>query len=257
MAATPGSPAANVVWLDEVDSTNGVAGRLVSEWLAAETERLPDTVVVAARQTAGRGRSGRSWTSPPGGLYATWLAWLPSRAVAMVPMAVAVALVGAIEELAPELRINLKWPNDLQVGGRKLGGILCESRQRGEAAWVIAGFGINVDAAPDLAPGDATKSTSLRSVGYDGSTTDAIDALLAGFLARIRAALDGPAATVRAWVARTVHRAGDRMRIRLEGGVVEGNYVRMLDDGQLELRVDGELRRFASGELLMKSEPGG
>ena len=53
---------------------------MVESWLAAEEDRLPETLVVAQRQSAGRGRGSHDWQSPAGGLYATWLAWLPVRA---------------------------------------------------------------------------------------------------------------------------------------------------------------------------------
>ena len=75
----PHLASANVIWLDDVDSTNAVAERLTDSWLAVEEDRFPETLLVARRQSAGRGRGGHGWVSPPGGLYATWLAWLPVR----------------------------------------------------------------------------------------------------------------------------------------------------------------------------------
>jgi BirA family biotin operon repressor/biotin-[acetyl-CoA-carboxylase] ligase len=257
MRLLPGPAPANVIWLDEVDSTNAVAQRLVAEWLANEDERLSETVIVADRQSAGRGRDGHVWESPAGGLYATWLAWLPLRRLATLPMALGVTLGSALEDLVPGMSVGLKWPNDLQVGGRKLGGVLCESRSTGDSAWVIAGFGVNVESDPVLAAGDPTTPVTLRTLGYTGGAADAVRFLAVAFLSRIHGALDDPAGTARAWADRTVHRPGERMRLRLDTGVVEGSFVRLLEDGQLELRMRGELRRFASGELLADNEPGG
>jgi BirA family biotin operon repressor/biotin-[acetyl-CoA-carboxylase] ligase len=257
MRLLPEPAPANVIWLDEVDSTNAVAERLVAEWLANETERLSETVIVADRQSAGQGRDGHVWESPAGGLYATWLAWLPLRRLATLPMAAGVTLGAALEELVPGMKVGLKWPNDLQVGGRKLGGVLCESRCSGDSAWVIAGFGVNVESQPVLAPGDPTKPVSLRAVGYTGGAADAVRSLVVAFLSRIHGALDDPAGTARTWVDRTVHRPGEHMHLRLDTGVVEGSFVRLLADGRLELRVGGELRRFPSGELLVDNDPGG
>jgi BirA family biotin operon repressor/biotin-[acetyl-CoA-carboxylase] ligase len=105
------------------------------------------TLIVADRQTAGRGRQGRSWLSPPGA--GLWLAALlrPQRAPAGGSLAIRAGLAArdAVAALAPELQPRLKWPNDLVVAGRKAGGVLCEGRWTGEQlAWVAVGVGVNV-----------------------------------------------------------------------------------------------------------------
>jgi BirA family transcriptional regulator, biotin operon repressor / biotin---[acetyl-CoA-carboxylase] ligase len=104
------------------------------------------TVVVAGEQTGGRGSRGRTWRSPAGGL---WLSVLfRPRGVAgveLVGLRTALAVAEAIESLGPGVAVAIKWPNDLMVEDRKLGGILCEARWQGESpAWVVAGVGINV-----------------------------------------------------------------------------------------------------------------
>ena len=116
------------------------------------------TLVVAECQTAGRGRNGRAWYSPRGGL---WLAVVarPASPPETGPLALRVGL--AIAEtltrfLPADRRVGVKWPNDLLLGGRKVGGVLCEVRWRGdEARWVAIGVGINVtNPVPDtVAPG--------------------------------------------------------------------------------------------------------
>ena len=115
-------------------------------WLA----NAPDGALVSAdQQTAGRGRLGRSWSSPAGrDLYASVILrpGVPAAGFGALALAVGVGLRegllgvfgGALGELA------LKWPNDLLLGGRKLAGILCESRWRGREVEVVVGFGINV-----------------------------------------------------------------------------------------------------------------
>ena len=241
----------NVVWFDTVDSTNAVAERIVDAWLAAEEDRLAETVVVARRQTRGRGRGGHAWESPPGGLYATWLAWLPVRSLAAVPMIVGVSLADAVEELVPGARVGLKWPNDLQVDGRKLGGVLCTSHSDADAAWVAAGFGVNVDAAPSL-PGDARPApASLRALGFSGEADDAVWAIVSGFLRRVHPAIEGLEGTRARWAARSIHRVGERLRLRLDARVVEGRLVGFGPAGELELEVAGELQRFSAGELVV------
>ncbi len=253
----PQLASANVIWLDDVDSTNAVAERLAESWLAVEEDRFPETLLVARRQSAGRGRGGHGWESPPGGLYATWLAWLPVQALPMLPMAVGVSLAAAVEELVPTVCVGVKWPNDLMVGGRKLGGVLCASRSNGEAAWVTVGFGINVGADPVLPPDDRSRPVSLGVLGFAGDADEGIWSLVAGFLARIHPALADPQGTRGNWVARSIHRVGEKIRLRLHSGVVEGRFVGFGQDGELELEVGGKRGRFSTGELLVDKEPGG
>ena len=243
-------PQANLVWFDEVDSTNELAGRLMSAWLGGEEGVLPDTVVLAGTQTAGRGRGSNTWQSPPGGLYATWLAWFPLHALTLVPLAAGVALADGIEELLPSVRVGLKWPNDLHVDGRKLGGVLCQSRTREAMTWVMVGFGINVGGDPVLPEGDVIRPTSLRSLGHDGNPEETVATIAGAFPARMRSLLETPASTIAAWKARSVHTRGEWIRLRLPAGAVEGRFAGLSEDGQLELEVNGEVRRFASGEVI-------
>lgn len=104
------------------------------------------TAVLAAEQTAGRGRRGRPWASPRGGL---WLSVLcrPRTAPAMevLSLRVALAVARSIESHVPGITVLLKWPNDLILDHRKLGGILCEARWQGDLpAWVAIGIGLNL-----------------------------------------------------------------------------------------------------------------
>lgn len=105
--------------------------------------------VVADQQTAGRGRQGRAWLSPPGGLYATFI--VPHDDLLSVHAGV--AAVAALEEFG--VRVQLKWPNDLLVGERKLGGILIET----DAAVARVGVGINLTVCP------VDGATSLADLG--------------------------------------------------------------------------------------------
>lgn len=104
------------------------------------------TVVIADEQTAGRGRRGRRWISTPGcGLWMSVV--VPGcEPVAVTPLVAGLAAAEAIEEVADGVHVEIKWPNDLTTGGRKVGGILCENTPRG----VVVGIGINVSTAPRL-----------------------------------------------------------------------------------------------------------
>ena len=107
----------------------------------------PWTVVVADEQTRGRGRGGSRWISPPdAGLWMSVLLPLDDRDPTL-PLRVGLASAEAVEVVAPEVPpVGIKWPNDLMVKGRKLGGVLCE--RVGERA--IVGIGINISESPDV-----------------------------------------------------------------------------------------------------------
>jgi BirA family biotin operon repressor/biotin-[acetyl-CoA-carboxylase] ligase len=97
-------------------------------------------VVIAEEQTAGRGRRGARWLSPPGsGLWMSVVLPVP-RPAPHASLLVGLAVAEAIEAVAAEVRIGIKWPNDLMIRGGKVGGILCES----SGAAVVAGIGINL-----------------------------------------------------------------------------------------------------------------
>jgi BirA family transcriptional regulator, biotin operon repressor / biotin---[acetyl-CoA-carboxylase] ligase len=245
------APPANLVWLDEVESTNAMAAGLLTEWMADEGEEpFPDTVIVARQQTAGQGRGSHRWESPPGGLYASWAAAIPGDRLAVLPLAAGVSLAEAVEDVVPDCSVGLKWPNDLQVEGGKLGGILCQARSRGETGYVVVGVGVNVQTVPALPEGARGSVTALRALGLEDGAEDALWKLLAGFLARIRKALDDPAASQSRWAARSLHRPGEMLRIRSGAEIVVGAYVGFGPAGELQLDVDGSRRDFPAGELV-------
>lgn len=125
-----------------VSSTNDILRARAAEGAA------PFTVVVAEAQAQGRGREGKGWHAPPGmGLWFSVLVEPPGGAEALptLPLRVGLALASAVEASLPGLRPQLKWPNDLMVGGRKVAGVLCEVvALAGGGTGVVVGVGINL-----------------------------------------------------------------------------------------------------------------
>lgn len=102
-------------------------------------------VVIAEEQTAGRGREGRTWRSPVGGVWLALLLRPPVPAAGALSLRIGLVLADVVDELLAAPRARLKWPNDVLVDDRKLAGILCESRwQRAAPEWLGVGIGINV-----------------------------------------------------------------------------------------------------------------
>ena len=154
LAAQWGAPAVEAY--DQIGSTNDRALELAREGAAR------GTVVVAEEQTVGRGRRGATWLSEPGvGLWMSIVLGTDDRSPAL-PLVVGVACAQAIECLVPALRVGIKWPNDLFVAGRKVGGVLCE----GSGGTQVVGVGINVREPAGGFPEEiAASATSLEAAG--------------------------------------------------------------------------------------------
>ncbi|MFN2398778.1 MAG: biotin--[acetyl-CoA-carboxylase] ligase [Gemmatimonadaceae bacterium] len=147
-----------VVLFDTVQSTLDEAHRLAAAGATA------GTIVLAEEQTAGRGRNGRSWTSERGkGLWLT-IVERPVDSQSLDGLAIRLGLAAALAlERFTQDRIKLKWPNDLYSGGSKLGGILVETRWRGDSIdWVAIGFGLNTRLPAGLAGAAAVDSSHSR-----------------------------------------------------------------------------------------------
>ncbi len=151
---------------------------LVDGGLGKEGEE-EGAVVLAKRQTSGRGRMGKGWSSPEGGLYMSVLLRPRMRGAELLRMTVfsCVPVAKAIEEVCG-IEVQIKWPNDLMIQGKKVGGILVEGVSKGAYLdFVVVGIGVNVNSMP-LSIGEV-EATSLRQLtGRDTNMEVLIDALL-------------------------------------------------------------------------------
>ena len=146
------------------------------------------TVVLVEQQTAGRGRDGRRWHSPVGGVWLGLLLRPPIPPAGVLSLRVGLVLADVVEAVLgvhptslSGPRAALKWPNDVLVDDRKVGGILCESRWQGEALqWLGIGIGINV--ANDIGPELAGRAVSLRELRPSVRRIDVLDQLVPALL---------------------------------------------------------------------------
>jgi BirA family biotin operon repressor/biotin-[acetyl-CoA-carboxylase] ligase len=198
----------------------------------------------AERQTGGRGRQGRAWSSPPGNLYASTLVRLrPSDPPApTLALTAAVALHDIAAAWAPAAGIQIKWPNDLLARGAKLAGILLE--RAGDA--VVIGFGVNLAHHPTDLPRPVT---SLAALTGSAPAPDLFLEQLADAFARSLALWRsaGVAAIRAAWLARA-HPVGTALTTADGEGLFEG-----LDEGGgLRLRLPhGEVRLIHAGDVFL------
>lgn len=129
---------------------------------AADAGSPHGTLILAEEQTAGRGRRGRSFLSPPGeNLYFTFVLRLAARQAPLVPIAVPLAVVEPCRRLSLDARV--KWPNDIWVGDRKLSGMLIDAESSADGVVAFPGIGINVNGDPGLNPELANIATSVRT----------------------------------------------------------------------------------------------
>ena len=224
-------------------STNDEALRLAAAGARA------GTVVVAATQSAGRGRQGRVWASPPGNLHASVLlrpgvgTERLGELAFLAGLAVAETVAGL---LPPERRVSLKWPNDVLVDGAKIAGILIE--QAGDAA--ILGIGLNVAHRPPATPYPAT---ALALAGTEVEVETVLQRLLAALGAGLALwQAHGFAAIRSAWLA-WAHPVGTLLQVRLGGsaetGTIAGRFAGIDPAGALLLETAAGPRRIVAGEV--------
>lgn len=238
---------------EAVGSTNDVARRLADEG-AAE-----GTTVLADAQLRGRGRRGRVWRSDPGQSLILSMVIRPTsmNAESVLSLRLGLAVARAIEAVAP-LAVGLKWPNDLLVDGRKVGGMLCEGAvEGGRPAHVVAGTGVNVLQPDDAWEGQlAGRATSLTARA--GAPIPMPD--LAGqVVRRWWAVLDAPADRLSPAELDAFHERDVLVgrRVSVDGaaaGVVQG----VEPDGALRLAdADGRARRVVSGTIRLTDSGAG
>jgi len=235
-----------VQYLEETDSTIRAAWR----WL---DEGGPEgAVVIAGRQHRGQGRRGRTWSSPSGGLWMSVLA-RPLLRVAQagrLGMAMALSAAEGLEAVAG-VSVGLKWPNDILLDGRKLAGVLVETRVEGDrvsAAVLSAGINVNVDLAA-LPEGVRAAATSLREATGAECSLERLAARTLDALERLWPAVtNGGEGLVTAWHARDLLR-GTQVHVVAGSAHLDGVCHGVDPDGALLLTVAGEVQRVTAGEI--------
>ncbi|MFD6666010.1 biotin--[acetyl-CoA-carboxylase] ligase [Micromonospora chalcea] len=262
----PNGPWRRLELLAETGSTNADA---VAAARAGEPEGL---VVVAERQTSGRGRRGRVWQSPPRAGLATSVLLRPGEADAergwapvpvtgygWLPLLAGVALVEAVRLLA-ELDARLKWPNDLLVDGAKCAGVLAEAvpGENDRPPGIVVGVGLNVTLRADELPENPTglPATSLQLAGATATDRDpllrALLRSLADWYERWRdGGGDAEASGLREAYLAGCATIGRQVRVLLpDGSEAHGTATGVDADGQLLVETDAGTLRLAAGDVL-------
>ena len=238
-----------IYYFDSIDSTQAY-----SLEIAGNAEEN-GTVVVAKRQTDGRGRMGRKWVSPSGGIWLSVIIRPESDfAITLFPIAAAVALAEAIEETL-DLRPELKWPNDVLVDGKKTGGILVDvSMSSNRVDHMVLGVGVNFNIN-----GKAIEKSIGRTENYCGAyslrrqNTGAAE-LVRAFLEKTekifgRLVAGGEEEIIDKWTKRS-STIGKRVTLRTASGRISGNAAGIDTDGALILRQGKKTHRILAGDII-------
>jgi BirA family biotin operon repressor/biotin-[acetyl-CoA-carboxylase] ligase len=231
---------------EELDSTNAEARR------RAEAGEGGPVWIAAARQTAGRGRRGRAWSTETGNLAATLLTTTdaPPAEAAQLSFVAALAAADLADTCLGAGAARLKWPNDVLVFGKKAVGILVESGSRADGRlWLAVGIGINLAHAPAAVDRPAT-AFAEHMAGRPPRPLDALEVLATRFEAwRKLWATQGFSPIANAWTARA-HGLGEACEARLPNRTVSGIAEGLDPDGALRLRLDdGQLERITAGDV--------
>jgi BirA family biotin operon repressor/biotin-[acetyl-CoA-carboxylase] ligase len=232
---------------ESIGSTNDEAKRLARDG-AAE-----GTLVWALQQTAGRGRRGRVWVSPPGNLYIS-IVLRPDCSIgsaAQLGFVAALAVGDAFRAMLPRTeRLTYKWPNDVLINSRKVAGLLLESETvvPEKLSFIVVGVGVNLSASPQ---GTEFPATSIMEEGLGEIMPEV---MLEQFTVYFRSwhtrwRAEGFVPVRAAWSAAAAIVRGEPIRVRLESRAFCGRFLDLDHEGNLLLDCAGECRRIAAGEV--------
>jgi BirA family biotin operon repressor/biotin-[acetyl-CoA-carboxylase] ligase len=235
------------------ESTQDDARNMMLRW------RQPNgTIVLAESQSAGRGRAGRQWVSPPDvNLHFTLSLMVqdmdPRPLAYVTPLAISLAVEEVAKAKGGRLQADLKWPNDVQLRGKKVGGVLIEfaENQDGEAMALI-GAGINVNLDPDEFPEISDIATSMADdLGFEVPREEVLAAFANHFEELWEEAKSGSRKPFEAWKARLVT-LGAEVTATGADGAIEGVAVDVNDDGTLVIQTrDGGRVTVEAGDVTL------
>lgn len=226
----------------EVPSTNKESLGLIEKGISNET------IIIADKQAEGRGRTGKSWISPEGNLYASLIINQEKDVSKLTELTFVTALAvgNTILSFINGLNLQYKWPNDVLIDGKKISGILLEKKSNSN--WLIIGIGINVNHAPLLG------TTRISNYGESVSHMDLLKELIINFnKLRKQWLFDGFYAIREMWL-KKAFKMNEQISVKLADKLYEGIFADIDKSGKLVFQQnDGSLIYFDAGELFIGS----
>jgi BirA family biotin operon repressor/biotin-[acetyl-CoA-carboxylase] ligase len=238
----------SVAIIPRVSSTNQIARRVVKECIDNELS-LPQAMIIAGEQFAGRGRNQRSWSSPPGkGIYATTLLTRSAEEMPFIPLAIATIVASYLTETFG-IDARIKWPNDVMAGGRKIAGVLIEARIQQDHAFLAVGIGVNVEPVTDDGRPNATSIRDTAAHGYEGvenATLKFIEYMDRGLSGRF-----DRSDVLAEWKRLSIHREGDAVTCNLGDRTVSGAWAGIDEHGRALLKHGDQTTAVSAGDLIL------
>ena len=229
----------------ETTSTNDEVKKL------CETEQGGKKLMVtAARQTAGRGRRGRSWISMDGNLFVSFGVEVEPRTLGQITFVIGLSLLEAIRHFAPKIDVKLKWPNDVLVNGSKISGILLE---KAAGNYLVVGVGVNVASAPQ-GEGISYAITSLKEAGITTDKESFLQVFAKVFDERLSELKSKGFAPIReAWL-NNAKNLGQKITVNMEHESKEGKFLGIDENGALLLEREGKTEKIYAGDIFYLEE---
>lgn len=226
-------------------------------WAKEHTDELPRdkiTLITADTQTGGRGRFNRQWKSPPGeNIYATFCLCVekPPQQIGNLPQVLAVSAAAVLKNL--HFQPELKWPNDILLSGKKVGGILAETTSVTNQLCVIIGIGLNINMPLEtLKQIDQPATSLIVEAGHRFSVETVLQELQAEFTENIKLFFsDGFSPFLETYREYVTQNPEKTVRFHDNRKIWEGTLHSINEDGSLCLRLPGgEIKTFIAGEIL-------
>ena len=234
--------------IPRVASTNLIARRIVNECIENELS-LPQAMIIAGEQFAGRGRNDRQWSSPAGkGIYATTLLMRPVAELPLVPLGMATIIASYLRDVFA-IDARIKWPNDILAGGKKIAGILIEARVQDDRAFLLIGTGVNVEPAADDTRPNATTIRDVTTRPFEGIGTATV-----AFIEHMDERLAQPferEAVLAEWRKLSVHKPGDRIHCILGDRTVDGTWSGIDEHGRALIQSNGETMAVSAADIIL------
>lgn len=222
--------------------------------LEAQQGATEGTVIIAGEQTAGRGRMQRTWLSPTGNIALSIVLYPDIAGLPYLIMIASLAIAHGIEAVT-DLKTQIKWPNDILIGGKKVCGILIENEVKsGKVIYSIIGIGINVELkASDVVEISATATSIKDELDRYMLRTDIVRSLLTEF-ERLYLLLPEGQSIYESWRDR-LETLGKNVVVKSGGGIFEGIAESVDESGALMLRgADGSLTRIVAGDITLRND---
>ncbi len=243
----------NLIELSVCESTNSYIKENIESLID-----LSPLIVSADTQIAGRGRNGREWISAgPGGAYTSILINIKNNnCLGLLSIAAGIAVLKAVKKVTG-LHGELKWPNDIEISGKKTGGILIENQIFNNKVVSVAGIGLNINNEKKDFPSEISKiATSLYlESGEKKSIMEIIENITGYFLSFIESMERGETkGLIKLYSKYLKHKQGDPVTFHDGKSIIKGNFIGLKDNGGLILELsDGKKKTFYSGEILTLS----